>query len=86
MKPTLDRHEIMIVHNSVHNALFAHVPQNKVALSARRWNPMNQNVLCLPEVIGTMRNKDREEDAMVSYICKKWVIDNQQFDQRYTYP
>ena len=31
---------------------------------------MNQNVLCLPELIGTTSNEDREEDAMVSYIAR----------------
>ena len=29
---------------------------------------MNQNALCLPELIGTMGNKYREEYAIVSYI------------------
>ena len=57
MKPTLDCHEIMIIHNAGHNASFARVPQNKVAFSPRGWNPMNQNVVCLPEVIRTMVNE-----------------------------
>ena len=29
---------------------------------------MNRNFLCLPEAIGTTRNDDREEDAIMSYI------------------
>ena len=70
MKPTLDRHEIMIVHNAGHDYLFARVPQKNVAFSACGWNPMNKNVLWLPEVIGTMRNKDREEEEMASYIAR----------------
>ena len=41
MKPTLDRHEIIIINNAGHNASFASVMQNKVAFSARGWNPMN---------------------------------------------
>ena len=45
MKPTLDRHEIIIAHNAGHDALFVCVPQNKVSFSALGWNPMNQNVL-----------------------------------------
>ena len=68
MKPTLDIHEIMIVHNAVHDASFERVLQNKVAFSACGWNPMNRNVFFLPETIRTMINKDIEEDAMVSYI------------------
>ena len=31
---------------------------------------MNQNILCLTEVIGVMSNNDREEYAMVSYIAR----------------
>ena len=56
MKPNLDSHEIIIVHNDEHNASFARVPQNKLAFFVRGWNPMNQNVLYLPEVIGTISN------------------------------
>ena len=70
MKPTLDRHEIIIVHNDGHNASFSSVPQKKIAFSASGWNPMNRNILCLHEVICTMSNKYREEDAMVSYISR----------------
>ena len=33
-----------------------------------KMDPMNRNVLCFPEVIGTISNEYREEDAMVSYI------------------
>ena len=68
MEPTLDCHEIIIVHNPGHDASFARVSRNKVAFSARGCNPMNRNFLCLPEVIGKMSNKEREEDAIVSYI------------------
>ena len=68
MKPTLDCHEIMIVHNYIYNASFARVPQNKVSFSVRVWNPMNQIFLCLPKAIGTMINEDREKYAMVIYI------------------
>ena len=67
MKPTLDRHEIIIVHHYGHDVSFAHVPQNKVAFSARGWNPMNRNILLLPEVIGKIINNDREKDAMMGY-------------------
>ena len=68
MKPTLDFHEIMIARNAVHDASFAHVPQNTVSLSARGWKPMNRNVLCLHGEIEKMSNEDREEESMVSYI------------------
>ena len=76
MKSTFDRHEITIVHNDGHDASFSRVPQKKIAFSVRGWNPMNQNVLWLSEAIGTMRNEDREEDAMVSYIARsgQWTI------------
>ena len=70
MKPTLDCHNITIVNKAVHDASFACVPQNKVSFSARGWNSMHRNVLCLPGVIGSMSNKDREEDAMASYIIR----------------
>ena len=59
MKPTLDCHEIMIVKNAGYDASFARVPQNKLEFSARGWNPMNQIILCFPEVIGMISNKDR---------------------------
>ena len=59
-----------IVHNDVHHDSFARVTQNKVFFSTRRWNPIKLNVLCLPEVIGAMVNKDREDDATVSYIAR----------------
>ena len=59
MEPTLDRHEIILVHNTLHDASFACVLHNKLAFSARLWNPMNQHFLCLPEVIGMLINQDR---------------------------
>ena len=68
MKPTLNFHEIMIVNNTRHDASFVRVLQNKVAFSTRGCNPMNRNVLGLPESIRPAINDDREEDAMVSYI------------------
>ena len=34
------------------------------------WNPMNQNVLYLPEVIGKIINKNIKEDTMASYIAR----------------
>ena len=70
MKPTLDCHEIMIVHNDAHDDSFVCVPQNKVAFSVCGWNPMNQNVLYLPEVIGKIINKNIKEDTMASYIAR----------------
>ena len=70
MKPNLDIYEIMIVHNAGKYDSFASVLQNKVSFSARGWNSMHRNVLCLPGVIGSMSNKDREEDAMASYIIR----------------
>ena len=59
MKPNLDIYEIMIVHNAGHDDSFARAPQNKVAFSVRGWNPMKLNVLCLPDMIEKMSNKDR---------------------------
>ena len=70
MKPTLNCHEIMIVKKSGQYDSFTRVTQNKLSFPACGWEPMNRNILCLPEVIGTMSNKDREEDAMVSYIVR----------------
>ena len=40
MKPTLDSHKIMILHNAGHDDSFSRVLQNKVAFYARGWNPM----------------------------------------------
>ena len=50
---------MMIVKNAGYDASFARVPQNKLEFSAREWNPMNQIILCFPEVIGMISNKDR---------------------------
>ena len=56
-----------ILQNYVHDDSFARVMQNKVFFSTHRWNSMKLNLLCLPEVIGVVSNKYREDDAMVSY-------------------
>ena len=56
MKPSLDSHEIFIVHNAGRDASFACFQQGKVAFSARGWDSMNQNFLFLSEVIEWMSN------------------------------
>ena len=44
--------------------------ENKRAIADCGWNPLNCNILCLPEIVGSMIEEDINNDEIVEYKAK----------------
>ena len=60
----INRTDIVVILNTAWEKSFVLWYKNQNAIADRRWNPLNQNILCLPEVLGTMTKKDLEREKL----------------------
>ena len=63
MKVELLPHEIILLVQKAWDASFVRIEKNRNAIANRGWNPLNRNLLTMPDIRGTMTEDDLSNES-----------------------